>query len=334
MMQFYENWWEEKRSAYLYECMAKYEKNLVYRKLFLDLQAAAQKQAGLWEKKLPNGENLFSHPFTPDFRTRFVCILIKYLGTSHIQFILSTMKIRGMSVFARHHTEHKHTSMSASNNIRAAVFGINDGLVSNLSLILGISGASTNPHFVILAGVAGLLAGACSMGAGEYISVQTQREVLEHQIEIEKHELEFYPEEEKEELSVIYQARGLSAEHARLFADILINNPDTALNTLAREELGLNPDELVSPLSAMLFSFFSFAFGAAIPLLPFLFSTSTWNLTISIASTSFTLFVTGALLSLYTNRHPLWLGLRMTTLGLIAGGITFFIGKIIGIGVG
>jgi VIT1/CCC1 family predicted Fe2+/Mn2+ transporter len=243
------------------------------------------------------------------------------------------MKIRGMSVFTQYHGEHKHTSFNSTSNLRAAIFGINDGLISNVSLILGIAGANANQHFITLAGIAGLLAGACSMGAGEYISVRSQREVFEYQIAIEKQELEEYPEEEMEELSLIYQARGVPTTEANKLAALMIANPETGLNTLAREELGLNPEDMVSPIGAMLSSFFSFAIGATIPLIPFFIGNSEWNLLVSIGITAITLFSIGAILSLFTNRNPIMLGLRMMSIGIIAGGITFMIGKWVGVAV-
>jgi len=330
-MEFYESWWEETRSSYLYGMMAENEKNILHKKLFLDLQNMAVKQAHIWEMKM-NENNIPVPLFKPDIRTRLVVRLLKIFGTESLHYILSAMKIRGMSVFTHYHSEHRHTGLSTSSNLRAAVFGINDGLISNMSLILGIAGANANQHFIILAGIAGLLAGACSMGAGEYISVRSQREVFEYQIAIEKKELEEYPEEETEELSLIYQARGLTQQDADKMAKLMIDNPNTGLNALAREELGLNPDDLVSPFGAMFSSFISFAFGAVIPLVPFLLGSHHWNLYFSITLTAVALFVTGAILSLFTNRHPLLLGLRMLAIGVVAGALTFFIGKLIGVG--
>lgn len=329
-MELYDNWREEKRSAYLYAVLAEYEDNVLHRKLFKDLHDAAEKQAGMWEVKITKSNIALPPPFKPDFRTRLVARLARLWGAERIHFILASMKIRGMAVFTQYHSEHKHTGLSSSSNLRAAVFGMNDGLVSNMSLILGVAGANAEPHFIILAGVAGLLAGACSMGAGEYISVLSQREVFEYQIAIEKQELEEYPEEEKEELALIYEARGVSKVDARKIADLMIDNPDTGLNTLVREELGLNPEDLVSPVGAMVSSFLAFAIGATIPLLPFLFGHSAWNLPISMALTGAALFSIGALLSLYTNRHPLLLGTRMLAIGAGAGILTFFIGRLIG----
>ncbi|HEX4044307.1 MAG TPA: VIT1/CCC1 transporter family protein [Gammaproteobacteria bacterium] len=325
-MEIYDNWYEEKRSAYLYSIMAEHEKNVLHKKLFTDLKVVAEKQAAIWQKKILE-QQLPPPVFTPDLRSCIIIWLIKHLGSENIRPILSAMKIRGMSVFSELHSEHRHTSFNAASNLRAAVFGINDGLISNMSLILGVAGAQASPHFIILAGVAGLLAGACSMGAGEYISVRSQREVFEYQIAIEEQELKEYPEEETEELSLIYQARGVPLEEADHLAKLMIKNPKTGLNALAREELGINPDDLVSPIGAMLSSFFSFAIGAGIPLLPFLFSHSNMSLYISIVATGITLFLIGALLSLFTNRNPWLNGLRMLCIGAVAGGLTFMIGR-------
>ena len=329
-MEIYKNWWEEKRSAYLYNVMAKYEKNIRHQKLFSDLSQTAEKQALSWEKKLKKEGKTLPF-FKPDLRTSLIALLIRCFGSETIHFMLSAMKIRGMSVFTQLHTEHRHTSFNASNNLRAAVFGINDGLISNVSLILGVAGANQNYHVIIIAGIAGLLAGACSMGAGEYISVRSQREVFEYQIAIEQQELAEYPEEEMEELSLIYQARGVPKEEADKLAKIMIENPETGLNALAREELGINPDDLVSPIGAMLFSFFSFSIGALIPLLPFLFGAYQWSMLISILITGITLFFIGLILSLFTNRNPWLLGFRMLFIGAMAGCITFLIGKLLDI---
>tara|TARA_R110000868_G_scaffold330538_1_gene591501 strand:- start:876 stop:1874 length:999 start_codon:yes stop_codon:yes gene_type:complete len=329
-METYDNWREEKSSAYLYGVLAKYENNLLHRKLFHDLQSAAEKQAGMWEAKMKLANIPLPPPYKPSFRSKLIGKLAQWFGAERIHTILAAMKIRGMAVFTSYHSEHQHTGLNASSNLRAAVFGVNDGLVSNMSLILGVAGANASPHFIVLAGVAGLLAGACSMGAGEYISVLSQREVFEYQIAIEKEELEEYPEEEKDELALIYEARGVKKEDARQIANLMINNPDTGLNTLVREELGLNPEELVSPIGAMLSSFFAFAFGAFIPLVPFLHGQSSMNLPISIGMTGCALFGIGALLSLYTNRNPFLLGGRMLAIGTAAGVLTYFIGGLIG----
>jgi VIT1/CCC1 family predicted Fe2+/Mn2+ transporter len=227
--------------------------------------------------------------------------------------------------------EHQHRSIKNGSNIRAAVFGVNDGLVSNASLILGVAGAHVDPSFIVLSGMAGLLAGACSMGSGEYVSVRSQREMLEYQLTLEKHELDTYPEEEAAELALIYEARGLPKDEAAKVAALLIKNPEKALDTLAREELGINPDDLVSPWGAAISSFISFTLGALIPLLPFLVSQSPYNLIISISITAVALFLIGASLSLFTQRNPWWSGMRTLLIGLAAGLVTYGVGHYLGV---
>ena len=221
--------------------------------------------------------------------------------------------------------------MGSGGNLRAAVFGINDGLVSNLSLILGVAGASSNSSLILLSGVAGLLAGAFSMAAGEFVSVRSQREMYEYQIGLERKELEQYPEEEAEELALIYAAKGMPKEQALELARNIIADPEKALDTLAREELGLNPEDLGSPWGAAGSSFASFALGALVPLAPFLLSSGTTALLGSIALTAVSLFGVGAVISLYTGRNAVQDGLRMLGIGAAAGGVTFAVGRLLGV---
>jgi VIT1/CCC1 family predicted Fe2+/Mn2+ transporter len=225
--------------------------------------------------------------------------------------------------------EHRHKGINTAGNLRAAVFGVNDGLISNMSLLLGVVGAGVDHGAILVAGVSGLLAGACSMAAGEYISVRSQREFFEYQIHLEKEELELYPEEEAAELACIYRARGIPKDEAKKLADLMISHPDRALDTLAREELGLNPHELGSPTGAAVSSFVSFAGGAFIPLLPFLISYQEKNIFISGALTCAALLIIGATLSLFTNRSAWFSGLRMLSIGILSGCVTFFIGKLL-----
>jgi VIT1/CCC1 family predicted Fe2+/Mn2+ transporter len=225
----------------------------------------------------------------------------------------------------------RHRGIGGGGNLRAAVFGVNDGLVSNASLILGVAGASANNSIILLSGVAGLLAGAFSMAAGEYVSVRSQREMFEHQIGLERDELAQYPEEEAEELALIYAARGLPREDAQKLAKALIADPDKALDTLAREELGLNPEELGSPWGAAIFSFLSFAAGAFVPLLPFLALAGARALPVSVGFTALALFAVGAAISLFTGRSALRDGLRMLAIGAAAGALTYGIGNLLGV---
>lgn len=330
-MSAQESWWEEKRAAWLYLKMADSETHPKRKKLFLNLAQAAESQAEIWKQHIIQSGQEIPPPFLPNMRTRLVGKLIYYVGIERIRYILSAMKIRGMSVFTKSHHEYLHRGVNTAGNLRAAVFGINDGLISNMSLILGVTGAAGASHLIVITGFAGLLAGACSMAAGEYISVRSQREVFEYQIELERDELKQYPEEEMEELALIYEARGIPKEEAIKLSELLIHNPNTALDTLAREELGLNPDELGSPLGAMISSFVSFAIGASVPLIPFILGDHVENFVISICLTGLVLFIVGAILSLYTNKNAFIGGLRMLFIGVAAGLATFFIGRWIGV---
>lgn len=329
-MEYINNWIEEKRSAYLYRVLADYESSILQKKMFSELGNAAEKQALIWEVRMKEA-HISTPLFKPNIRLKIVGMLVKLVGIHRLRHVLSAMKIRGMSALSTAHHEHQHIASSVANNLRAAVFGVNDGLISNMSLILGMVGAGADVNTVLVAGTAGLLAGAASMGAGEYISVRSQREVFEYQIDIERQELAEYPEEEKEELSLIYQTRGIPKKDADDLASLMINNPDTGLNTLAREELGLNPDDIVSPIGAMIYSFLSFAIGAFLPLTPFLMTHEASSVWMSIAVTGLTLFFVGITLSLFSNKPPLWSGLRMLLIGLFACSITYAIGWLLGV---
>ncbi len=220
--------------------------------------------------------------------------------------------------------------------LRASVFGVSDGLVSNTSLVMGFAGAQTEGKFVLLAGVAGLLAGAFSMAAGEYVSMRAQRELFERQIELERGELEAVPEEEQRELALIYQAKGLPKEQAESMAARLMENPEVALNTLVREELGLDPSELGSPWGAAIGSFLAFALGAVVPVVPFFFSASASApfVVASGALAAVAMLAVGASLSLFTGRSVLVSGGRQLALGGAAAALTFGIGRLIGVSTG
>ena len=216
-----------------------------------------------------------------------------------------------------------------SGALRAAIFGLNDGLVSNLSLIMGVAGASVQNRFVILAGVAGLMAGAFSMAAGEYISMKVQRELFERLLHLEAHELATEPEEEHEELRRIYEARGYPPDLARRVTDVVMQDPKVALETHAREELGLDPDQLGSPLGAALSSFLTFSVGAVVPLMSFLFTSGGTAVLIAIAASGVALFAAGAALSILTGRSVWVSGLRMLLVAAVAASVTFGVGKLL-----
>ncbi|MDP9482757.1 MAG: VIT1/CCC1 transporter family protein [Chloroflexota bacterium] len=221
-----------------------------------------------------------------------------------------------------------------SGTLRAVIFGISDGLVSNTSLVMGVSGASVGePRFVLLAGIAGLLAGAFSMAAGEYISMQSQRELYERQIALERAELEAMPEEEQAELAAIYRAKGFSAADADKIAEKLFRDPERALETLIREELGLDPDQLGSPWGAASGSFVAFAIGAMVPVLPFLFGGGLTIIAVSIVLSLTAMFGVGVGVSLLTGRSALFSGLRQVVIGAAAAAVTFLVGRLIGVNV-
>jgi VIT1/CCC1 family predicted Fe2+/Mn2+ transporter len=218
--------------------------------------------------------------------------------------------------------------------LRAVVFGASDGLVSNLSLVMGIAGATADTKFILLSGIAGLLAGAASMAAGEYISVQSQREVLQRQIALERAELAAIPEEEKAELVGIYMAKGIPEADARLIADRVFEDPETALETMVREELGLDSKQLGSPWSAAGGSFLAFCLGAIIPVIPYLFGGGTVIFMTSFVVSLAALFLVGALVSLLTGRSLLFSGFRQVGLGAAAATITYLVGRVIGVSTG
>ena len=280
--------------------------------------------------------------FQPSLRARIVAQLLSLLGPRPLRPVLTAMKLRGLSVYGSALAVPGHpmpTSLAevgarhrgTGSNLRAAVFGVSDGLVSNASLILGVGGAGVPIETLLMSGVAGMFAGALSMAAGEYVSVRSQREMYEYQIALEKEELDEYPEEEAEELARIYHARGMPLDKAREVSTEMMRNPEHALDVLAREELGLNPASLGSPWGAAASSFFAFAGGALVPLVPILVGVLPVSvLPLTAALTLIALFAIGTVLSLFTGRSALRGGLRMVLIGAAAGAISYAIGHVLG----
>lgn len=338
-----ESWTEEQRSAYLYRVCADAEAGTARADLFTRLAGEAEAQATIWRAQLTASGKPAPPPFVPDLRTRLVASLVPLFGPRRLRAVLAAMKVRGMAIYSRRdpghsapvagNIEHRHRGLGGGGNLRAAVFGINDGLVSNASLIFGVAGASSDPAVVLLTGVAGLTAGAFAMATGEFVSVRSQRELFEYQIALERDELEEYPDAEAQELALIYKAKGLSGSEAERIAKQLVADPEHALDTLAREELGLNPDELGSPWGAAISSLLSFAVGAAVPLLPFAFGAGARALPIAGLLTAVALFAVGATLSLFTGRAAMFSGVRMLLLGSLAAAVTFAVGKLFGVSV-
>ncbi|MCP5267114.1 MAG: VIT1/CCC1 transporter family protein [Burkholderiaceae bacterium] len=335
---------EEERSAMLYDALAEIEGDPKLSAMFAKLASAARHQADIWGGKIEAAGGARPSPIELGLSARTALVLARKLGIRAVRQMLAAQKVRGLSAYSpspvgghgpvgrspefigrRHHT--------GSGNLRAAVFGINDGLVSNTSLILGMAGAASDSRTLLLTGIAGLLAGAFSMAAGEYVSVRSQREVFEYQIGLEAAELREYPEEEAQELAVIFEAKGLEHEEATRLANTLIADPERALDTLAREELGLNPDELGSPWGAASASFAAFAIGALVPLLPFVLTKADIAFPTAAVLAGFALFGVGAALSMFTGRSAILSGLRMLGIGAGAGAATYAIGALIGGGI-
>jgi VIT1/CCC1 family predicted Fe2+/Mn2+ transporter len=220
-----------------------------------------------------------------------------------------------------------------SGTLRATIFGVSDGLVSNTALVMGVAGADPDPSVILLSGIAGLLAGAFSMAAGEWVSMQSQRELFERQIELERAELEAMPEEEEAELAAAYRSKGFTAEEADQIAHRVFQDPAVALDTIVREELGLDPGQLGSPWGAAIGSFAAFVIGAIVPVLPYIFLSGTAAFVLSLSASLVAMFLVGVAVSLLTGRNPLFSGVRQVLLGGAAAGVTFLVGRVIGVSV-
>jgi VIT1/CCC1 family predicted Fe2+/Mn2+ transporter len=231
--------------------------------------------------------------------------------------------------------EEMSTDIGKSGALRAAIFGINDGLVSNIALIMGFAGASQSRAVIVLAGISGLLAGAFSMGTGEYVSMRVQRELLERMLHLEAHELGTDPEGERMELAYLYRKKGISADLADRMSTEIMRDPQVALDTHAREELGIDPDEgLGSPWGAAISSFLMFSLGALVPLIPFLFAEGEAAVIASLALAAVAIATVGALTSLLTGKSPVYSSVRMLGLAAAATLVTYSIGRAIGSTIG
>jgi VIT1/CCC1 family predicted Fe2+/Mn2+ transporter len=337
-----ESWKQEKRSAYLYRILSDLESGTPRQLLFLELAKEADNQSELWAEEIRKVGGSLPSRYRLEPRVKIVAWLVRRFGPRQIRPILAAMKVRGLSVYSGLRPNgHRmpttvedagasHHGAGTSGGMRAAVFGVNDGLVSIVLLVMGVAGASSHSGTILLTGVAGLLAGALAMAAGEYISMRSQREMFEYQIALERDELAQYPQQEAEELALIYQARGMAEGEAHTHAMRMIADPEMGLDVLEREELGLNPEQIGSPWQAAIFSFFAFILGGSIPMLPFVMAVQRHPLLVSMVLSCVALFVVGALLSLFTGRQALWGGLRMLTIGGVAGAVTYYIGDFLG----
>ena len=226
-----------------------------------------------------------------------------------------------------HEEEHRNVT---SGGARAAVFGMSDGLVTNVSLILGVAGAHPAASVVRLAGLAGLVAGSFSMAAGEYVSMSAQRELVEHELDVERRALAETPEGETEELVEIFTRKGLAPGLARRLAMEVMADPDLALETHAREELGVDPNALGNPVAAAISSFVAFTIGASIPLLPWLLGSGTAAVIWSVTLSALAAVALGAALGRLTGRSPVRGALRQLAVAAVAAGVTYGIGRAVG----
>ncbi len=352
--------------AALYHALADAERNPNRAAVLRKLAETEERHAAHWAERLRAlGEPVAELP-RPRLSPRVLGFLARRFGAEAILPVARALELRDGNVYAgepeatalaaderlHSHTvsalvatrgvgateailgrERWHRARDGGGSLRAAIFGVNDGLVSNLSLVMGVAGAQPGPRFVLLSGIAGLLAGAFSMGAGEFVSVSAQRELFERQIALEREELAINPEEEREELALIYQAKGVPPAEAEALAGRVMASPQAALDTMAREELGLNPEDLGSPWRVALSSFTMFALGALLPVLPYLFTGGTLALVLSAVLSGLGLFAVGAAITLFTGRSPLLSGLRMLLIGGAAATVTYLVGKLIGVSV-
>jgi vacuolar iron transporter family protein len=254
---------------------------------------------------------------------------------SHARLFRELAGGRGVEGGAIARIEGRHRA-GGGNQLRAAVLGANDGLLSNLSITMGVAGAASGGHAVLIAGMAGLLAGALSMAIGEWLSVQSARELFAHQVRVEREELLAVPDEEEEELSLIYQAKGLDPDQARQMAKALVGGDiNRAVDTLAREELGIDPNELGgSAWVAAVTSFCLFALGALVPILPFLVGSGTPAVVAAIVLSVVALYVVGGAITIVTGSSVLRTGGRQVLLGLFAAAVTYGLGALVGRAVG
>jgi len=367
--RYRENLQGEVDSASLYRALADTEPDPKIQQVYRRLAQVEDAHAEFWRRQLALvGERV--QTLGVGWRTRALAWLARRFGPQFILPTINTLEQRdssqydtqaeavagGLPAMERSHArvlraiesgpgtisqgsaiarfEGRHRSL-AGNSLRAAVLGANDGLVSNLSLVMGVAGAESAESTILLTGLAGLVAGACSMALGEWLSVNSSRELAQKQIATEKFELDTIPDEEKEEMVLIYQAKGLGEREARALAERLMADKSTALDTLVREELGIDPEELGgSAWTAGATSFFLFAAGAIFPVIPYAVGKGWPALVGSIALSAAALAAIGAGTSLFTGRHVVFSAARQVAIGLVAAAITFGVGRAIGVTLG
>jgi len=363
--RYRENYLGEQEGIFLYQMLAETERDPHLAELYRKIAEIERRHSGVWEDYLRRA-GVTPPQYTPNWRIRTLGWLARRFGTGAVLPIVSSMEKEAMDVYdhqpearavgmpadERSHArvfsylqttagggvagpllarfEGRHRS-AGGNQLRAAVLGASDGLTSNLSLVMGVAGYSLAGSTVLVTGLAGLLAGALSMAIGEWLSVQSARELYGHQISIEKQEIESAPEEEQEELALIYQAKGIDESTAKTMAENLMKQEGSALDTLSREELGIDPNELGgSAWGAAITSFFLFAIGAIFPVFPFFFSSGLIAVGISLLFSAVGLFAIGAGITLTSGTPLLKSGSRQVLLGFAAAAITFGLGRLVG----
>ena len=357
---------DELDGAALYTSIAAAESDPVRKDLFLQLAQAEARHAALWRDKLA-AAGVREAVYVPSLRTRLLARLARHFGP---RFVIPTIAAaefadrnkyagqadaQALSAEERGHAavvqqlagspargpvtgtdiaqaEPWHRGATSGNNLRAAVLGANDGLVSNFCLIMGVAGAGAAGHSILITGCAGLAAGACSMALGEWLSVTNARELASTQIAREAEEIEQTPQAEQHELALIYQAKGLPKSEAERVAAELMRNSKAALDTLAREELGIDPAELGgNPLSAAATSFALFSAGAIFPVLPFLWLQGRAGIAASVIASAVVLAAVGLLTSLFNGRSPWFSAARQVLFGCAAAAVTYGIGTALGV---
>ena len=358
---------DERNSSMVYHAIAEFEKNPQIAEVYRRLGNTEDGHAKIWAEKI-SAEGGAVPEFKPRIRSYLLIWIARRFGPSAVLPSLISAEQTGVSGYSGQaetrsmqatelahgrilqavqqsaeggvqgatlaQLEGRHRS-AGGNALRAAVLGANDGLVSNFSLVMGVAGAAMNNTLVLVTGIAGLLAGSISMALGEWISVTSSRELYTHQIEIETEEIEAAPEEEREELALIYQARGLDEATAEVLSKKVMADSATAVQTMVRDELGIDPTELGgSAWEAAITSWLLFSAGALLPILPFIFLRGMNAVMLSIAFSAIGLFVIGAAITLFTGRNLLQSGFRQVLFGLAAAAVTYSIGRILGVSIG
>jgi VIT1/CCC1 family predicted Fe2+/Mn2+ transporter len=364
--RYLENYQGELDGAALYHALAQAEKNTKLAQVYENLAKMEEKHRGFWEERLTK-EGVSHPPNKPSWRMRVLIWITERFGPDSVlstvagfektdkNMYVSQEETKGTGMTADEHLhdrvleeilkvdkegasgsylaqlEGRHKSVGG-NALRAAVLGANDGLCSNMSLVMGVAGASFNNHILLLTGLAGLLAGACSMALGEWLSVTSARELAEREIRVESEEFDLDPLAEGEELQLIYESKGMKPEAAKALAGHMVANKERAMDALTREELGINPeDKGGNAYQAAAVSFGLFSLGAIIPVSPIFFLQGAPAVVASAVLSAIALFVFGALGTLFTGKPVLVAGSRQLALGLLAAGVTFLLGHLLGV---